>query len=899
MKKFFIYTGVTIAVIFVLLITLPFLFQGKIKEIVKKEANKQLNATLDFKDLNLSFIRNFPDATVSIEDLMLVGTADFASDTLIQSEELSATVNLKSLFGDSGYEVKKIIIKNTSLYAKVLEDGRANWDIMKSEEEKLEVEEDTASTPFSLQLEKISIEGVNITYEDLQAKMKAEIKNFTGTLKGDMTADVTNIETTSSIEALTFIMDNIPYLNNAKIATNLDLQADLKNQKYTIEKSNLDINAIHANIDGWVSMPDTSKIDMDLKVDAPEIQFKDLLSLVPAIYAKDFKDLKAEGEVKFQASAKGTMEGESYPAFEVLLGVANGKFQYPALPKSLNDIQLNLLVNSPGGDLDKTLVDVSKLHFNLGGNPFDLRLKMSHPMTDPNIDLTASGKLNLGMIKDIYPLEAGMQLNGELDANLNFIGAMSMIEKGAYDQFKASGTLGLKGMNFKSEGIPDVLINSAMLAFNPKYAELSNTDIKIGKNDLSASGKLENYIPYFMKDQTLKGSLNVSSNYMNLNDFMQEGSAAPEAQTDAAPVLAFEVPKNLDLTLNANMKEVIFDNIDMKNVTGNIVLNNGKVDMKNLSMNALGGSMKVNGYYSTAENPKQPDVSFGLDLKNVSFAETFKTFDFIKQMAPIFESMTGNYSVNFNIKTPLSQDMSPVLNALTGGGTLSSSDVTITDVPVLNALASALQNESLKTIKPQDMKIPFTIADGRVTTSPFDLNMGVTKMNLSGSTGLDQTIDYLAKVTLPSSLTKGVINTLGVKIGGTFTSPKVSVDTKSLAEQSIASALGGLGVTGLTDSLGNVDLKGAANAQIEKQAEALRQQARDAGAKLVSEAEKQGQKLVDEANKTKNPLTKVAAVAAAQSAANQLKAEAQKQSDNLMQQAEKQITDMSNASKLK
>ena len=888
MKKVLKITGITIVVIFALLVTLPFLFQGKIKEAIKTQANEMLNARLEFKDLGLSFIRNFPNATVSISDLSLSGINEFESDTLICAGNLSATMNLGSLFGDT-YEIKMINIKNASVYAKVLEDGKVNWDIMKATEDEA-ITEDETSSAFNLQLQKINIDGVNIVYEDLQSKMKAVVKNFSGTMKGDMTADITSIETISEIGELTFIMDKIPYLNRVKLSADLALQADFNQQKYTIERSDIVLNAIRTNIAGWVAMPDTSTMEMDLKMDAPEVQFKDLLSLIPAIYAKDFEGLKADGTVKFQASANGKMQGESYPAFDMQLAVTDGKFQYPALPKSLNDIQVNMAVNSPGGDLDKMLVDISNFHFNLGGNPFNFRLKVAHPMTDPNMNLSANGKLNLGMIKDIYPLE-GMELNGILDADMSFAGAMSAIETGAYNQFSASGTLGLKDMVFKSDSIPDVTINTATFSFNPRYAELSKSDIKIGRNDISAQGRLENYIPYFMKDETLKGNLSITSSYFNLNDFMTEEATAAETTEESVPLLAFEIPKNLDLNMNAHIKHVIYDKIDMKEVMGDIIVQGGKAEMKNLSMNALGGSMKVNGYYSTAKNPKQPEVDFGMNLQQVSFAETFKAFNFVQQLAPIFENMAGNYSLNFNMNTSLTENMMPMLASFTGDGLLLSNDITISDVPALTALSSALKNESLKTINPKDIKVPFNIKDGRVNTNPFDINLGSTKMKLSGSTGLDQTIDYVAQVSLPGKLTNGALNNIGVKIGGTFTSPKVSLDTQDLLGQVASSALDKIGVK--SDSTGHIDLKATAGAEIEKQAEALRKQAKEAGEKLVKEAEEQSQKLIDEANKTKNPLAKAAAVTAAKAAADKLKAEAQKQADKLTQETEEQIKKLS------
>ncbi|MDR1120595.1 MAG: AsmA family protein [Dysgonamonadaceae bacterium] len=885
MKKFLIVSGITLAVIMVLLLVLPFLFQGKIKEIVKAEANRLLTVQVDFKSVNLSFIRNFPNATVAIKGLTLTGTEEFASDTLLQSKELSATVNLASLFGDGGYEVKKILIDKTALYAKILENGKANWDIMKSDSTETSPE-DTTTTAFKLQLQKLTLNGVDITYEDLQSGMKAVVRNFSGTLKGDMTAEVTHLETQSSIESLTFIMDKIPYLSNINLTVDMALQADFAHQKYTVQHSSIGINAIRAIIDGWLSIPDSTKMEMDLKLETPKLQFKDLLSLIPVIYAKDFKGLQAEGAVQLLATAKGVMAGTSYPAYDVQLHVTDGRFQYPALPKSLNNIQINTHIYNPGGVLDNMVADISNIHFDLGGNPFDFRLKATHPLTDLLVDLSAKGVLNLGMVKDIYPLEKGMELNGVLNANLSFAGAMSSIEKGAYDKVQAAGTLNVKDLKLKSEDTPDVLIHTAAFAFNPKYADLSEAKINIGNNDISVSGKLENYLPYLLKDETIQGSLNVSSNYLNLNDFMTENNATPTPAETPAPLLAFEIPKNIRFYLNASLKEVLFDRIEMKNVAGTVVVADGKLDMKNLSMNALKGSMKVNGYYSTAKNPKQPDVNVGLNLQQVSFSETFKTFEFVQQLTPIFEHVQGTYSVDFNVRTLLTEDLSPVLTTLTGNGLLQSNNVTVSDVPALTALSTALKNDKFKTIQAKDLKISFAIADGRVQTSPFDLSLGGdTKMNLSGSTGLDQTIDYVAKVSLPDQLTKGKLSAVSVKIGGTFTSPKISVDTKSLVEDALSSALKDAGVK-IPDAN---EVKADVQAAIEKQAAELRRKSQEAGDKLISEAEKQGQKLIEEANKTKNPLAKVAAVAAAESTAKQLKAEAQKQAEKLRAETEKQI----------
>ena len=69
---------------------------------------------------------------------------------------------------------------------------------------------------------------------------------------------------------------------------------------------------------------------------------------------------------------------------------------------------------------------------------------------------------------------------------------------------------------------------------------------------------------------------------------------------------------------------------------------------------------------------------------------------------------------------------------------------------------------------------------------PYKFSVFFHNLNLSGSTGLDQTIDYTGKIKLPASAGNiSKMMTLDLKIGGSFTSPKVSVDTKSMANQAV------------------------------------------------------------------------------------------------------------------
>ena len=137
----------------------------------------------------------------------------------------------------------------------------------------------------------------------------------------------------------------------------------------------------------------------------------------------------------------------------------------------------------------------------------------------------------------------------------------------------------------------------------------------------------------------------------------------------------------------------------------------------------------------------------------------------------------------------MDENMSLIMNSVDGSGSLSTKDLSLSGVKIIDQVATIVKKPELKNIQAKDLKIDFTITDGRVTTKPFDVKLGDYVMNLSGSTGLDQTIDYRGKITLPASA--GNISKLGtvdMTIGGTFTSPKVGIDMESLAKQAAQQA---------------------------------------------------------------------------------------------------------------
>ncbi len=799
MKKFLKIAGITLGVLLLLLLILPFALRGKIADIVKQEGNKMLNARFDFRSLDISLLRNFPSASVTLEDFWLKGTGVFENDTLVQAGELSAAVNLFSLFGDSGYDISKIIVEDTRVHAIVSEDGKTNWDIMKDSGDAPADSTANASDESSLiriKLKKLAVENLSVTYDDRQGGMYASINQLDATCSGDFGSERTLLDLTLETPSLTYRSGGIPLVNGVELEADMNVDADFANGKYTLRDNSLRLNAIEVGIDGWVATLKEG-LDMDIRLNTNDVGFKEVLSLVPAIYAKDFKDLKADGKATLTAFAKGSLRGDSIvPQFEVAFDVSDAMFRYPSMPAGVEGINISATAKNAGGSIDGTEISVSPFAFNLAGNPFSLEASVKNPVSDPDVKAAAKGTLDLGKVKEVYPLD-DMRLNGRIQADMSLAGRLSYIEKEQYTKMDAQGSIRLDDMQLELKDMPEITIQNSVFSFSPRYLQLSETTVRIGDNDLTFDSRFDNYLGYVLKGSTLKGTLNIGSNHLNLNDFMTSDSTAVEtsatqAEADTAATGIIRIPENLDFQMQANLKEVRFDKMTLDNVKGTLAVKDGKVDMRNLSFNTMGGSVTMNGAYSAPKkvNPTL-DASFKLD--SIGFAQAYRDLGLVQQMAPIFSNLKGKFSGSFRIDTPLDEKMSPVLSALQGSGSLSTKDLGLSGVKFIDQVADIVKKPSLKDIQVKDLKLDFEIADGRITTRPFDLKLGDYTMNLSGTTGLDQTIDYTGKITMPSGGIGSKLGTVDMTIGGTFTSPKVGIDMESLAKNVARQALEELG----------------------------------------------------------------------------------------------------------
>lgn len=929
MKKFFKVLILVVLVILVVLAVTPFLFKGKIIKLANEQLEQNLDAKASFSDINLSLLRNFPNLGVRLKNLCIIGIDEFEGDTLLDIKSFDVVVDLVSAIKMENISVKRIIIDEPYVNAIVLNNGKANWDIMPEADTTIEEPVDTSASEFTtkISLKLFKINEAKIRYSDDTSNITASLDRLNFVLTGDLSQDFSTLVIDSKAEKVNVTMDGIPYLKNVLLNMHFDVDANLKESIFKLNKNQFSLNDLTLMWNGSVEMPESGDMITNLDFATSNTDFKTLLSLVPAIYMNDFADLKTTGSLKLEGTVTGAITETTTPNVDAKLFVSNATFSYPDLPKSAKNIQIDVNLHYDGVQMDNTTVDVNKFHLDLGDNPIDMVLNLKTPISDPftNGKLTAS--IDLESITDVIPLEE-TELKGLIKARLDWMGKLSSIENEQYEDFKADGLVEITNLYYNSPDVPKAFtLKTSQISFSPKAVEIAAFDAVLGSSDFRLKGKLTNYIPYVLKDETIQGELTLNSNLLDVNEFMSDTETVEETTEaeDTAAMEVIEVPGNIDFRFVSTIGKVLYDKLDIRNLKGIIYIKDKRVMMENLSMNALDGSLAISGEYNT-QDIKNPLVDLKLAATNIDIPMATLAFDMLGKVAPIASKASGKVSLGLTYYSFLTSDMKPIINTIAGSGNLNSKQIGIKSSSAFNAIGEALKTDALKNLTLNDVNLDFMIQEGNLTVQPFETKMGDISMLIGGQQSFEKTLDYTINLSAPRQLLgmeNPAINNLYskaasqgvnivksetvdvlVKLTGEIKNPKVKLDLKQNVSNTVEDV--------------KENLKEAAKEVIDTKKEEIKDEAKKTARaeadKIMKAAEKQAATIRAEAKKTadvvraeaninankvlneaKNPIAK----RAAEPAAKKIRDEGEAKAKKIEQEADQKATKILSEAKAK
>ncbi len=894
-KVFFI----SILVLLTLMVVLPMLFPEYITKEVKTFANSKLNSKLDFKEANLSFFNHFPSLTLTLHQFSLKGSKPYENQDLVSANEISFGINLKTLIFDRTVTIDEIYVSDANAHVKVDEEGRANYNVYKSDNEQNK-KTDTSST--SLKLSSIEIKNTHIIYDDKSTKMLIDAVGFNYLGKGDLDKAIFDLDTQAKIDDFNFSYDGEIYLKNKKVNANLITQINTNSLNFIFQQNDLKINQLPIDFKGKLDFL-ANGYDIDFKVQSIKSNLHDLFTALPPKYVTWLEKSKVKGitDLTFEMKGKYIKQENLKPDVFFGMNVRNGELNYNKAKLPANNVYLNFRAKLPSLNTNELVVNLDSLYFNVGKDYFKAKF-LSKGLNAPHISTQAKASLNLtnfnnaigingldlagvlnldikangtynatvhkmptlngtinfqngkiktkyypnpiqninliasvnnktGFLKDgslyiekggfvfegkpvnvfaklnnfeniNYDIKAkgeldvakiykvfsrdGLALKGYIKADVSFKGSQQDAQTGNYKKLQNKGTLLLKNIAINSTYLPkSLIIKNGNFNFNQDKMNFSNFTATYGQSDFLMNGYLQNVIDYALtSNAVLKGNFSLYANYINIDEFMQNasiGSNDAKKQKPSSPTQTgvIVIPKVYDIAIEAKAQNVSFNDLDIKNISGKLLVNQGKLNLKNTNFTVAGAQANMDILYFNQSNTLA-HFDYIVKASDFDVKKMYNEVKMFREMASAAKSAEGIISLDYHLSGKLNQNMMPIFPSLEGEGTLSVKQVKMKGFKLFNAVSAKTNKEEIKNPDITKVDIKSKIKNNIITIDRFKFKVAGFRPRIEGQTSLDGKLNLKMRLGLPPF---GIIG-VPMTITGTQENPKIKLgkQTEDLEE---------------------------------------------------------------------------------------------------------------------
>ncbi len=795
MKKLFLVFGMLILLLITTLVVAPVFFKDDIKKVIDEAIAGEVDAKVfyDPEGISLSLLKDFPNFTFSMDNFGIAGKGLFEGDTLACVSSFEFTIDLMSVINGQKISLSSISLKEPKFFIIVLENGKANYDIFKSDTSSIKADTATGDeVSVDLAIKKWQIMDGDFVYFDASLGFYTSFDGINHIGTGDFSQNIFDLTTQTSVASFSMSYDGTTYFDNKSLAANVIMEMDLEKSKYTFLENTVSINNLDLAFNGFVSMP-SDDISIDITYDGKNLTLKSILSLIPGDYESYLTGVTAAGTVNLDGYVRGIYNEQMLPDVFLKSSISNGSIKYSEFPLPIEEVQMKVELNIPGENMDMLTFSMPHFSMKLEDEEFNAHLNFEN-LANYTWDFGMQGTLDLGKTLKVIPVE-GLQISGKLAGELMTSGNMQLVEEENYEKLPTTGNIRLTDFKFKGEDVPNELsISNAIMGFNNQQVALSAFSGTIGNSDFQMTGSVENFIVYAMgREEPLKAKLNFSSHLFDFNELMSPTAAVDaSAVSDTTSLEVLRIPINLAFQLDTKIDRIIYDNLEITDIKGMVSIEEGLSKLEKLDFKLLNGHFVMDGIYNSTI--LSPSFNFNFKIAELSISESFKAFNTIQKIAPIANDLAGNFSSEMSMTGNLDQTMAPIMETMFAYGVLEIAEASYNNPKWVNAL-NKITGDKEQSLTSRNLNLQFMIENGKLIVQPFDLKIAGRSATIYGSSGITDAkapIDYGLETNIKTGKLGNEVNNLiasftgaqnvisdevrmKIKIEGTYENPEISL----------------------------------------------------------------------------------------------------------------------------
>jgi AsmA protein len=575
-------------------------------------------------------------------------------------------------------------------------------------------------------------------------------------------------------------------MNNLNVDLNIDFPSlDPEQLGLDLKKLSFDLGEKN-NFRAVVTTKGLSEMNVNANI-------KGAVNLQTLDQALGLKDLEIRGLMNADVKANGifSMDKKLFPKTNGYLNLKDGWLKTTSYPHPIAHINLSAAINNTDGTFSSLGVKITPFKFDFEGNPVFVDADLQN-FEDLLYKVRAKGVLNVGKIYQVFA-KKGLDVSGLITADLSLNGRQSYASTGQYNKLDNKGTLILKNIKANTAYLPKPFyLRAGSFEFENEKMWFRKFYATYGKSDFSLNGYLLNTINYFLERKgTLHGNFALHSNYILVDEFMALKNGDNENKSLEVEYAKAEnpkssgvviVPKNLDVSLEANAKKVEFKGLNISQLQGMAAVKNGQIFLKNTSFDIAGSRMNIDARYQD-ESPLTANFDVAFKVKDFNVQRAYKEIDMVREMATSAKDVNGVVSLDYKLKGDFDENMNPIYPSLEGGGVVNLRDVAVKNLKMLSVIGDNVGADAFNNPDMKGVNIVTHIKNNLIHIDEFTFKVSVLRPSISGTTSFNGLLDILVKVGLPPA------GWIGVPVAVTGTSDKPKIKFFSRTGQGILTAL--------------------------------------------------------------------------------------------------------------
>ncbi len=733
LRRVLFYFTLLLGIVFIALTTSVFLYKDRIINEFIREANKQLNTPITIKKMDVSLLEEFPLLSIVFSDVY-VEDSQPGHYPLLTATKISFQLNPMEVW-NGNYTVKGMEVEGCETNLKIDEAGENNYTIVKKQPAS------GTQGAIGFELSDVSLQNTTVHYVDLRMLQDFTFKSEKVLASIHSADDIYNIEAEGELTAEKMMIGENNYLHHKSFDIKSHLIYDDVRKNLTIHRSELALKTSAFSVTGMYSWKDSNLIDLTATGKNTDIQT--LLSLLPESKAKSFEKYRSKGDVYFKARLNGEISSSVSPALSMDFGFNDATLYHPDYKTKIEEANLKGSFRSSNlRDPAKGSLVLKDVTGKLNNEDFQANFAL-HNFSDPEIVLDFKGKVDAPALLDFYPVENFKYVSGSLVVDIAFDGKINLLKnKTTAQRVSTLGTVDMQHINllYGKDHIPLENLNGNLQFTNNDLA-LSNVSGKLGRSDFVLNGFFKNIITFLLfENQPIGIETDLRSKFIDLNELLSLGFGNSK-EGQKKDQYKFSLSRNVNLNFNCDIKSLWYKRFHGQKIAGDLLVKNQMAVSRNLSLQTMGGELKLSGIVD-AKNNKAIDVVSTLRLKGINIDSAFYVFENFNQTFIQDKHLKGKATADVNLEMTLNENLRLFQETLIADIGVAIDNGELNNFEPLRKLERYLGDEGLDRLRFSELKNDIHIENKNIYLPQMEVRSNVTNIMISGTHTFDQRIDY-------------------------------------------------------------------------------------------------------------------------------------------------------------